>query len=407
MAKDTLSQLRAGELSGTRELHLSRLGLKEIPEEVFELADSLELLNLSQNQLSSLPDKLSGLTKLKILFCSENHFDHVPEVVGACPRLRMAGFKSNVIRELPADALPPMLRWLILTDNQLQTLPAMLGRRPLQKLMLSGNQLSTLPDEMANCHHLELLRLAANQFHELPAWLFDLPNLAWLAIAGNPYSKIADHWRDGLPQIPWSELELIEKLGEGASGVIHRALWKSNGPSQQNREVAVKVFKAAMTSDGLPENEMAASVMAGQHPNLIQLLGQFSNHPDACEGLLLELISSDYQTLAGPPSFDSCTRDVYAEELVFSLPLALSIATGIASAAARLHDRGMIHGDLYAHNILWHKNGHALLGDFGAASFYPPAQRELLERIKRGRLAICWKNSRPGLIPALLFPRHG
>lgn len=43
------------------------------------------------------------------------------------------------------------------------------------------------------------------------------------------------------------------------------------------------------------------------------------------------------------------------------------------------------HGDLYAHNILVNSNGHALYGDFGAATFYTAvstAEKSLLERIE-------------------------
>ena len=34
-----------------------------------------------------------------------------------------------------------------------------------------------------------------------------------------------------------------------------------------------------------------------------------------------------------------------------------------------MHARGLLHGDVYGHNILHDDKGHALLGDFGAASF--------------------------------------
>ena len=43
---DTLAQLRAGQLAGIKRLDLS-CGLTEFPREIFDLADSLEILNLS------------------------------------------------------------------------------------------------------------------------------------------------------------------------------------------------------------------------------------------------------------------------------------------------------------------------------------------------------------------------
>ncbi|MFX8199692.1 hypothetical protein ABTL12_20730, partial [Acinetobacter baumannii] len=60
--------------------------------------------------------------------------------------------------------------------------------------------------------------------------------------------------------IDWDDLVLGEKLGEGASGVIHAASWTVEEGSQP---VAVKLFKGAVTSDGLPERERAACIMAG------------------------------------------------------------------------------------------------------------------------------------------------
>ncbi|MCR3772165.1 hypothetical protein K3Z94_00245 [Pseudomonas aeruginosa] len=118
----TLQQLRSGELAGATRLDLS-CGLREFPREIFELADSLEVLNLSGNALDSLPDDLGRLHRLKVLFCSANDFAELPAAVGDCPALSMVGFKSNRIERVPAAALPPALRWLILTDNRIATLP--------------------------------------------------------------------------------------------------------------------------------------------------------------------------------------------------------------------------------------------------------------------------------------------
>ena len=179
----TLEQLRAGALKGVQRLQLA-CGLTEFPREIFELADTLEILDLSGNALSSLPDDLPRLHKLRIIFCSDNQFTELPAVLGTCAALTMVGFKANRIRTVPAASLPPQLRWLVLTGNEVEQLPAELGRRPmLQKLMLAGNRLRALPAEMVQLHRLELLRIAANQLTELPAWLPALPRLTWLAYA--------------------------------------------------------------------------------------------------------------------------------------------------------------------------------------------------------------------------------
>lgn len=373
----TLEQLRAGALSGVQRLQM-RGGLTEFPREIFDLADTLEILDLSGNALSSLPDDLPRLHKLRIVFCSDNQFTELPAVLGACPALTMVGFKANRISSVPPASLPAQLRWLVLTDNLIEELPDELGQRPaLQKLMLAGNRLRALPASMAQLHRLELLRIAANQLTEFPAWLTALPRLTWLAYAGNPFCSQRELAMTGTPStaIAWEQLELKQKLGEGASGVIHRAAYKHDGAAD---DVAVKLFKGAMTSDGSPLCEMAACIGAGAHPNLIPVLGHLEQHPDGAHGLVMSLIDPEFINLAGPPSLDSCTRDIYDAGKRFDLASTLEIVHGIASAAARLHERGIMHGDLYAHNVMHCGQGLTLLGDFGAASFYDPAAAEAM-----------------------------
>jgi hypothetical protein len=363
---ETIDLLRSGQLQGITRLDLAA-GLTEFPIEILDLADSLEILNLSDNHLRSLPADLGRLHKLKIIFLSNNNFEEVPEVLANCPNLSMVGFKSNKIRVLGENILPLNVRWLILTDNQLERLPNSIGRlEKLQKLMLAGNQLRSLPDQMAACQNLELIRLAANRLESLPSWLFSLPRLSWLAYAGNPFCIAS--LSPTVATIPWSDLTLADTLGEGASGVISQGVWQS--PAQPPTDVAIKIFKGAMTSDGSPADEMNACIAAGGHPHLVGALGKIIDCPDDRSGLILSLISPNYQNLGNPPSLDSCTRDTYAVNTSFSIATVVRITIGIASAAAHLHTQGIMHGDLYAHNILVNESGHPLLGDFGAASSY-------------------------------------
>ncbi|BAU92003.1 serine/threonine protein kinase [Methylorubrum populi] len=363
----TLHALRRGDLAGTSEL---RLGgeLTEFPPEIFGLAETLEVLDLSGCGLTRLPDELGRLKRLRVLFCSGNRFERLPPALGDCPALSQVGFRATGLREVPAEALPPSLRWLTLTDNRIEDLPDALGRRPqLQKLMLAGNRLRTLPSSLEDAQNLELLRLSANWFETMPAWLGTLPRLAWIAWAGNALDGEAAP--APVPRVPWDALDLGPCLGEGASGRIFRASWRRAGETQQ---VAVKLFKGRMTSDGLPEREMEACLAAGRHPHLTGALGRIEGHPDGAQGLLMPLIPDGWRVLAGPPSLKSCSRDVYAPDLALAPQVALRIAAGVARAAAHLHDRDVLHGDLYAHNTLWDGHaGEAVLSDFGAASLLP------------------------------------
>jgi Protein tyrosine and serine/threonine kinase/Leucine rich repeat len=379
----TLEQLRRGELAGIQRLQL-RCGLTEFPREIFELADSLEILDLSGNQLSALPNDLPRLHKLRVIFCSDNPFTELPEVLGQCQQLSMVGFKANRISHVSPKALPPLLRWLILTDNALTELPTEIGQcTHMQKLMLAGNQLKALPPELANCTRLELLRISANQLAELPQWLLQLPRLTWLAFAGNPFAHALEAQalaHAPTPQMDWRLLQLQHQLGEGASGVIHQAVLQTDEGEQT---VAVKLFKGTVTSDGLPECEMAACMHAGVHPNLVSAMARVTEHPENKQALVMPLIAPEFGNLAGPPSLDTCTRDVYLADKRLDWPATLGIAKAMTSATQHLHARGIVHGDLYAHNILHTAQGDALLSDFGAAAFFDVNDAALAQGLEK------------------------
>ncbi len=90
---------------------------------------------------------------------------------------------------------------------------------------------------------------------------------------------------------------------------------------------------------------------------------------------LLDTSPSAYQILGQPPSFDTITRDTFPVGTTFTTSFVRTVLYGMAAAGQHLHangarGRGIVHGDLYAHNILVHHvTHHPLLTDLGAASF--------------------------------------
>jgi hypothetical protein len=351
---------------GSKKITLSE-GFSVFPEELFKYKETLEILDLSKNNLSYLPDNFKEFKKLKIAFFSENNFVQFPSILAESPSLTMIGFKSNKIKTIPENSFPKDLQWLILTDNQIEVLPESIGDCSLlQKCTLAGNKISKLPETMQQCNNLELLRISANQLQEIPFWLVNLPKLSWLAIDGNPCSVKRDMSQESIEFIDFKEFDIQEKIGEGASGIIYKGIFKST-----NEPVAIKIFKGDVTSDGYPIDELENCLLVGRHEHIVPLKGRFINHPEGKEGVVMDFIPTEFQTLGLPPSFATCTRDVFKEGQKLTSKQAIEIALSIAKGAAFLHHQGVMHGDLYAHNTLFHiESGVSYLGDFGASTHY-------------------------------------
>jgi hypothetical protein len=336
----------------------------------------LRKLDLPNCQLTSLPENLAELLpQLEILFCPQNQFSEVPEVIGQCRKLRMVSFRECQIRTIPPEALQPQLQWLILTGNQLQSIPETMGRCVrMQKLMLSGNRLHTPlpPDVVSKLQNLELIRLACNQFTEPPtAMLQLLPNLRWAALASNPFlnnnNNNSNISSSSLPILDDPVLEDVQWpiLGQGAGGVTRKVTYN-------NQPVAVKTFVGQLTSDGSPQDEKAISVQAAtslpEEHALIQLLGETKQ-----QGALVMEYLQDYHALAGPPSFETCSRDVYPPNIaqLVSPDFAWNIVLTMLRVLSKLHGLGICHADFYAHNILICPSAQTVkLSDFGAAFVY-------------------------------------
>ena len=359
---------------------LSNCGLKQFPlNELLPLQNSLVSLNLGGNDIDCLKEEeILIFQKLKILFFGSNKFKHYPRCLSSLPELYMVSFKSNELTEIDEECFSnPRLTWLILTDNKLTKMPSSIGNLIyLRKLMLSGNLIEELPKELNCCHELELVRVAANRLTHIPSWFYSLPKLSWIAFAGNQLPQTTSPSL-AIQSIEFNDVSIdySNKLGEGTSGTVYKCTWNS-------QDYAIKLFKTSTTtSDGLPEDEMKACIAAGKHPNLVSVVGSVINHPNNTPALLFDVIPSDYSIFGQPPSFDTCTRDVYTVGKQVSVFTALTILTGIASALEHLHNRGINHGDVYGHNIMVsNSTSNCLLCDFGSATFYDNNKNKEIEK---------------------------
>lgn len=348
--------------------HLKKLtvrGVKEFPKEVINYGDRVEILDMSNNQLTVLPEALRELSSLRVAFFSGNIFREVPPQLARCESLEMIGLKSCEIEEFGDFVLPPNLKGLILTDNLLSKLPDSIGQYEyLQKIMLTGNQLEYLPETMTALTRLELLRLSGNKLEQIPTWLSSLPKLSWYADSDNAFNPATSFESIPVTEFNWDDISFINKLGESSKNVVYAATLKDG------QDIAVKMFGVGITTDGSADNETLVALVAGDHPHIVGALGRLVNTLNGERGLVMPLVPKSYTSLGLPPNLVEYTRDAYEDGVKFSEPVIVTIAIGIADALEHLHSRGIMHGDVYAHNILFSPEGDAKLCDFGASSLY-------------------------------------
>lgn len=96
----------AAHLAGTRRLDLAA-DLDTFPQEVFELADTLEVLNSAGNRLTTLPHDPNRLHRLEGGVCLGQPLYRVARGAGRLPLAEMVGFKSCRLVQVPEARCRP------------------------------------------------------------------------------------------------------------------------------------------------------------------------------------------------------------------------------------------------------------------------------------------------------------
>jgi len=134
------------------------------------------------------------------------------------------------------------------------------------------------------------------------------------------------------------------------------------------------VFGQAISADGLPEDELDANQAVGNHAGLIPLLGTITDAPPGQKGLVMAYIPTDYAPLGKAPDMATLVRDVFGPDQTLDAPALGRLAYDLADTLAYVHSKGVMHGDVYAHNVLGAPGKRAILGDFGCGVVYDPAR---------------------------------
>ncbi len=149
---------------------------------------------------------------------------------------------------------------------------------------------------------------------------------------------------------PLRGYRLLEQVGEGAFGVVYRAI-----QPQVGREVAIKAVHPELANqpDFVRRFDHEAQIVARlEHPHVVPLY-DYWREPDAAYLVMRFLRGGSVEDLleAGPlePS-----RVVHITEQ-------------IASALAAAHRQGVVHRDVKPGNVLLDEEGNAYLTDFGVA----------------------------------------
>ena len=146
-----------------RQVDWGNLAMGEIEPAWLENIKWVEKILLVSNFLQRVPDNIYILDKLSCLDLSKNQLKTIPVCLLEMPSLCNLWLSENKIAELPKQCnWSSSLKTLDLNDNLLQTLPKSMAKAKLTSLHVARNNLYYLPPWIEQMASLQLLDVSGN-----------------------------------------------------------------------------------------------------------------------------------------------------------------------------------------------------------------------------------------------------
>lgn len=151
-------------------------------------------LDLSGNNIKTLPDSLKDLTSIKKLIIDDNNLLSFPLFIANLKNLNYLSLSGNNIDKIP-DYIRDLrsLKHLSLSNNNLTKIPDSIGNlQSVTELYIDGNSLMKLPNSIGNLESLDSLNFSDNQLNYLPKTIGNLRLLKYLNLKSNNLENIPD-----------------------------------------------------------------------------------------------------------------------------------------------------------------------------------------------------------------------
>ncbi|EFA10854.1 protein lap1 [Tribolium castaneum] len=178
------------------ELDYSRCGISEVPVDVYNNSPTLEVLHLEGNKLKDLSPQLFQCIDLRYLNVSDNEIRSIPPLISKLNSLQVLIFSKNA---LVLEGVSPnidklnKLTILDLSMNDLGKVPeAIMSLINLQQLCLNDTGIDYVPANIGRLSNLRILELRDNSLRELPKSIRRLTNLQRLDVSDNNLSQLTE-----------------------------------------------------------------------------------------------------------------------------------------------------------------------------------------------------------------------